>query len=170
MLAGMANAALPISTRRREIEVVYSEGGSFIGRYGNVLVGASTGQNSYEGLDASLQLHRRMRTEFPNGFAKIVITAGGARMPSADERTRINRLAGEFARNTLAVALIFEGDGLWLSSMRMVTKAMMLAISREFPQSIFATVPEGVQWLTQQCGCSAEFEPRALIEAIAAQR
>lgn len=165
----MSSAAVAFASQER-LEIAYREGDSFIGNYGNVLVGASAGQKSYAGLEASYALHTRMRTRYPGGFAKLVISGGGAKMPTLEERASINRLATEFARNTLAIALVFEGDGLWLSSMRMVTKAMMLAISRTFPQSIFANVPEAVPWLTKQCASEAHFDPSGLIQAVASIR
>lgn len=166
----MPTAAAYSASSDHELQVEYREADSFIGSYGNVLIGASAGQHSYDGLQASRRVHERLRDTYPNGFSKIVITAGGARMPSAEERARINKLAGDFARSTLAIALVFEGDGLWLSSMRVVTKTMMLAISRDFPQSMFATAPEAVPWLVKQCGSAAEFDQSGLIASIAAIR
>ena len=166
----MAVTGANIFQRARALELTHREGGSFIGHFGNVLVGVSTGENSYAGLEASYQLHARMRTLYPDGFAKLVVTQGGARQPSPEARERINRLAAEFSRNMLAVALVFEGEGLWLSSMRMVTRAMMLATSHSFPQTTFATLAEAVPWLTTQCGSAAQFEAAALLNAIAAAR
>lgn len=156
--------------RLHTLDICHREGGSFIAQYGNVLVGVSTGQNSYAGLEASYKLQERLRSQYPDGFGKIVVTGGGARMPSPDIRERVNKLVADFARNTLAVALVFEGEGLWLSSMRMVTRAMMLATSSSFPQSTFATVGEAVPWLTAQCGSAAHFDAPGLISAIAAAR
>src|SRR5688572_4254034 len=166
----MAATGANIFQTRPQLEICHRDGGSFIAQYGNVLVGLSTGQNSYAGLEASYKLQERLRALYPDGFAKVVITGGGARMPSPDVRERVNKLVADFARNTLAVALVFEGEGLWLSSMRMVTRAMMLATSSSFPQNSLSTVSEAVPWLASQCGSAAQFDASGLIAAIAAAR
>jgi hypothetical protein len=153
-----------------KLHIAHQDEASFIGHYGNVLLGISSGKSSYSHLDLSYELHCKLRRDYPGGFAKLVISAGGAKMPSAEERVAIHRLATDFARNTLAIALVFEGDGLWLSSMRMVTRAMMLAIAKPFPQSIFANVPESVHWLASRCGSEAHFNASGLITAVASMR
>jgi len=48
----MSSAAVAFASQER-LEIAYREGDSFIGNYGNVLVGASAGQKSYAGLEAS---------------------------------------------------------------------------------------------------------------------
>lgn len=152
------------------LQIDHQDAHALLGRYGNVMI-AVTRSSPTESYTAQSQvMHETMRAEYPNGFAKLIVTPGGTPMPSSEGRDAINRLSREFASSTLALGLVFEGDGLWLSSMRIITRTMMLAVPKSFPQTIFATVDEAARWLALQCGSEAHFSAPDLAAAVTAVR
>lgn len=163
---------------RAKLEVVYRDKLVSVARFGNVIIAATgsphdtsrPGNASHPDLEASRALHLRLRDEYPEGFAKLIITPGGSRMLGNEEREHVNRLTREFAHSTLAIALVLEGQGVWFSSMRVVVKAMMLALPSQFPQQTFARVSEAAAWLFRQCGSAAAFDAPGLVAAAEAAR
>ena len=59
-------------------------------------------------------------------------------------------------------AQVFEGSGLWISAVRMLVSATLVAGKTKVPSKVFDSVDDASAWLQKQGGG----EPRDLVEAV----
>ena len=154
------------------LEVSYDNGTSVVGRFGNVVFSLTTGRGESAGYEAGEAMMARVDEEYADGWCMLVAAAAGAGMPTSEGRARSQATTARYADRLRGMAIVLEGDGLWMSSMRMVSQTMMMALaSRQgFPKQIFGTLAEASSWLETSAGSAAHFEADALREAIESAR
>lgn len=154
---------LDLQPRAEEQAIFFQDGGSVVGHDGNLMFAFASSVSS-GGVARGYDAHRRMATLYPEGFASVNVVAGGMRMPGAAERATMQQIAREFGGLYLAQAMVFVGNGVWLSSMRLVAATMMLAIPKAFPQRVFAEFQAALTWVREQADSAASFDERRLLQ------
>ena len=138
------------------VEVFHEGEGTVQGRVGNLLVGVT--RQTGGGMENAAANHQRMLELYPAGFAYLAVAAGGLSMPSPEIRQKMQQTAARFGQHYLCHAVVLEGEGLWLSSMRMVASTMMVAVPKDHARRIFATARDATRWAHTESGREAHFD------------
>lgn len=147
------------------IEVFHEDAYTVQGRVGNLLIGVT--RQTGGGMANAAANHRRMLELYPHGFAYLAVAEGGLSMPSPETRKKMQQIAAQFGPHYLCHAVVLEGDGLWLSSMRMVASTMMVAVPKEHTKRVFANAGEAIQWAHGEAGTRAQFDTKDAVETVA---
>jgi hypothetical protein len=141
------------------IKTVFQTETSVMGVLDNLLFALTCGQSVPSTLAERRSYHADMVARFPGGYVFMSIIAPGSSMPNGETRSNSVVIMKEFSQHFLAYPMVMEGDGVWLSSMRMVARTMMITMPAEHPRKIFGTAVEAVGWAQQEVGPRATFSP-----------
>ena len=158
------------SMLRHGAEIVAADGSYLVGRVSNVLFSSTKGPTSMEGLAAADALSDRVLDEYPDGVAMLMIAEASSSMPSGEARAKISAMTRRMAPHIRAMALVFEGTGMWMSSMRMVSRTMMMAVPKKFPMDIFPTVEDAAPWICAYLDNQMRVQPHELAAIVARAR
>jgi hypothetical protein len=114
-----------------------------------VLFSTTTVTPPLEVYDAADAVSDKLLREHPQGFFQLILAKHGLPMPSQERRARIARSMSRLDGKILGIAMVFDGGGLWSSSMRMVANAMMMVIPSRCPRRMFGDLPAAIGWLQQ---------------------
>jgi hypothetical protein len=67
-------------------------------------------------------------------------------------RQEISRMLGDLDEDVRAWAVVMEGAGFWLSAARVIAGGVRLVSGSNCPFKVASSVPEALQWLTEQTG------------------
>lgn len=151
-------------------EVVCSDRRMLLGCCGSLGFYMKRGQNEGGNYEEARRLHQTLSDRCPDGYVFLNVVTSGTGMPSDEARATAAKITSEFEKNFRAQALVLEGKGLWLSSMRMIGKAMLMTMPRSYPVQFFGDVGEAVPWLHQTLAGEANFDPLLLLKDLEVAR
>lgn len=131
-------------------------------RLDNMLLTCSCGTPTVASLDRAHQNLRLLKERNPEGILLLKVHEPGTKIPGADVRQKIVEMTRDLGDGLLAIATVFEGDGLWISSIRMVTRTVDMVVGGSYDHAIFANVEEGLAWLHRGYGAGWRYDPQQL--------
>jgi hypothetical protein len=102
---------------------------------------------------------QRQRGEAVGSLSLVIQLPGGV---DAQTRELSKALSKRMEPYSKVGAQVLEGTGLWMSAVRMMMSAVMVASGNRVPNKVFDKLDDGARWLTAQAGGDAD----ALLEAV----
>ena len=136
-----------IPTRvRRELLIDSADSSTLAGSCGNLAFVVTRGQGRRNTVRKRTRMLEELSAENPAGFFFLNVVPDGAAMPDEDARAISRTVNQRFAGRFIAQAIVLEGSGVWLNSMRLVARTMLLAIPSAHPRKVFESVEDAVAW------------------------
>lgn len=123
--------------------------GHVIGYAGSVLFSVTVTTPKLASYDVADRLTEQLIRQYPNGICQLIVASAGLPMPPPENRKRIADSMSRYDGNINAIAMVFQGGGLWASSMRVVANTMMMVIPSRCPRRMFGDFGSGANWLIE---------------------
>lgn len=151
-------------------KIVFRDATQVIGVYGNAMFTCASAASSLQGIEACHRGALELLSQYPRGYCQFTIASMGTSMPSPEVRTKMKELVLDLRDHILAMAYVFEGHGIWMSSMRVLTQGMMLAMPSKFPQRIFADLGSSLPWTMGNMAGHVAFDAAGLVACVDSAR
>jgi hypothetical protein len=92
---------------------------------------------------------KRFYAQNPGGGISLTIIERGAAASQPPEVRAVNQAMAKESK-VLASALVLEGSGFGVATMRAVIAAVYFAVKKEYPSKVFENTGEAARWLAPQ--------------------
>jgi hypothetical protein len=99
-----------------------------------------------EALRASVTAYHELRAKFPGSVVSVTLSSPIALIPPPAARNEASRAMVECQEETRCTAVVLQGEGFYVSTMRSVLTAINLVRPYKVPMRVFAELPSAVHW------------------------
>lgn len=155
-------------TTTRKAKLLSINEALLVGSFGNICVVIWRSPPTIAAVERVSLEYSRMKSQFPSGFAPVIIVEDGVGLPDEAARKGLADLMDMYGRSMFCMAGVQEATGFRGAAIRSVLTAIDMLSQAPYPRRLFATVEQAAPWLTQHCMAQPNSAPITAGSLIAA--